>query len=310
MNSSEFFWRRIHSFTGFWLFLYLILHLVTNSQAGLWIGDDGEGFVRMVNKLESLPYLQLIEIFLIGVPILIHGAWGISRALQARENHRSTDGTTPSLPFERNRAFAWQRLTSWILLIGIVGHVVQMRFLDAPKRISVGTKESDFVKVSFDPGLLTLADRLGVTLFTPQEIVRIEGMVRGKLEAVSSSPTELDPLMQQEISELTAWVTTLTSFSLKNNELIAVSDTPGTGYLLMLRNIFKDPVMAAFYTLFLLAAAFHAGNGLWTFLITWGVLLSFRSQKRMLLLSAASMLLLSLLGLAAIWCSYWINLRY
>ena len=60
--SSTFIWRRVHSLMGFWLVLYLILHLLTNSQAALWIGDDGNGFVRMVNSLESLPYLQVVEI--------------------------------------------------------------------------------------------------------------------------------------------------------------------------------------------------------------------------------------------------------
>ena len=53
--STSFIWRRVHSLTGFWLVLYLIIHLITNSQAALWIGDDGSGFVRLVNSLERLP---------------------------------------------------------------------------------------------------------------------------------------------------------------------------------------------------------------------------------------------------------------
>jgi len=67
--------------------------------------------------------------------------------------------------------------------------------------------------------------------------------------------------------------------------------------------------MAILYTIFLLAAAFHAFNGLWTFLITWGFILSYRSQRAMLPVSYFGMILLSLLGLAAIWGSYWFNLR-
>ncbi len=72
----EFIWRRAHSLTGIWLVLFLIEHLFTNSQAALYIGDDGLGFVSSVNWLKNLPYLQVIEIFLLGVPFLIHGIWG------------------------------------------------------------------------------------------------------------------------------------------------------------------------------------------------------------------------------------------
>ena len=317
--SPEFFWRRVHSFTGFWLVLYLLLHLITNSQAGLWIGDDGHGFIQMVNKLESLPYLQVVEFLLIGMPIVIHGAWGIKRAMEARFNQGKNRGDKPSLSYERNYAFAWQRLTSWILLIGIIGHVVQMRFLDAPKKVLTSRGEAYFVKISFDEGLYTLTNRLHVALFTPQELtqVREELRARGAIEtppleksATFEPDQQMARVLLQEAKEEINWMGTLTSYHLKSNELVAVSGTPGTAYLLMVRNTFKNPVMAILYTIFLLATVFHAGNGLWTFLITWGALLSFRSQKAMIPLSILGMLFLSTLGLAAIWCSYWVNLRY
>ncbi|MBI3901043.1 MAG: succinate dehydrogenase [Chlamydiia bacterium] len=316
--SSEFLWRRIHSFTGFWLVLYLFLHLITNSQAGLWIGEDGHGFIRMVNKLESLPYLQVIEVLLIAVPIAIHGIWGIKRALQARLNQKKNSGAAPYLPYSRNHAFAWQRLTSWILLFGIIGHVAQMRFLDAPKKAVISRGETYFVKITFDEGLYTLTSRLHVALFTPQEVSQIKEELRArediKLPTLSKSATfepdqQMARVLLQEAKEEKAWMQKLASYHLKSSELVAVTATPGTAYLLMVRNTFKNPVMAIFYTIFLLAAVFHAGNGLWTFLITWGALLSFRSQKAMIPISLFAMLLLSVLGMAAIWCSYWVNLR-
>src|ERR1700722_19847692 len=96
--SSAFIWRRVHSLMGFWLVMYLILHLLTNSQAALWIGDDGHGFVRMVNALESLPYLHAIELIFIGIPLAIHLVWGVHRALTAKPN----SGT---LKYSRNRAY-------------------------------------------------------------------------------------------------------------------------------------------------------------------------------------------------------------
>ena len=135
MISSPFVWRRVHSLMGLWLVIYLIEHLIVNSQATLWIGDDGSGFVKLVNSLEGLPYLQVIEIVFIGIPLVLHGYWGVKRALTAKGNARRTDGSAPSLPYGRNRAFTWQRLTSWILLIGIIAHVVQMRFVQMPREV-------------------------------------------------------------------------------------------------------------------------------------------------------------------------------
>ena len=268
---------------GFWLLIYLVIHLITNSQAALWIGDDGIGFIRLVNALEALPYLQIVETVLIGIPLAVHGIWGIKRALSAKLNAGGGDGSSPSLPYSRNRAFAWQRMTSWILLVGIIGHVVQMRFLDAPKKAKSNLgEERYFTKVSFDEGLDTLAERLHVTIYESQEIAALDD---------------------------SDWADVLSSFRLKENQAVAMSSTPGTAFLLMVRDTFKSPLMAGLYTVFLLAAAFHAFNGFWTFLIAWGVILSYRSQKAMLPVGMIGMLVLSLLGLAAIWCSSWVNLR-
>ena len=109
--SNDFIWRRVHSLMGFWLVLYLIVHLITNSQAALWIGDDGSGFIKLVNSLETLPYLQVVETVLIGIPLLIHGVWGVKRAWTARLNSGGGGGIAPSMKYSRNRAFTWQRLT-------------------------------------------------------------------------------------------------------------------------------------------------------------------------------------------------------
>jgi succinate dehydrogenase / fumarate reductase cytochrome b subunit len=316
--SSTFIWRRVHSLMGLWLVLYLIIHLITNSQAALWFGDDGNGFVKMVNALETLPYLQVVETVLIGIPLALHGVWGVKRALTARTNSGGSDGSWPSLKYERNRAFTWQRLSSWILLVGLIGHVAQMRFLDAPKKAMGPEGERYFVKLDFDQGLYTLAARLHVSLFTAEdaasagkEAKRMGSIGKMKLgDGAYSADEDSARVMVQRAQEEKAWLEMLGSFKLKCNQVVAVAKMPGTAFLLMVRDTFKSPVMAVLYTIFLLAAAFHAFNGFWTFLITWGMILSYRSQRAMLPVSVTGMLVLSFLGLAAIWCSYWVNLRY
>ncbi len=259
--SGAFAWRRIHSLMGLWLVIYLIEHLIVNSQATLWLGDDGIGFVRLVNSLESLPYLQVIEIIFIAIPLALHLIWGVKRALTAKTNAGGNDGKSPSLPYGRNRSFSWQRITSWILLVGILGHVAQMRFLSAPKEIRGEDATWYTVRVTSDPGLESIAKRVHVQLES------------------------------------------------QGDQLIAKAKSPGKAMLFMVRETFKSPLWSIAYSIFVLAAAFHAFNGFWTSLITWGALLSYRSQKAFLPICWMGAGLLAFLGLTAIWGSYWLNLR-
>jgi succinate dehydrogenase / fumarate reductase, cytochrome b subunit len=237
---------------GLWLIIYLIEHLIVNSQAVLWVGQNGSGFVRLVNTLESLPYLQVIEVLFIGVPLVLHGYWGVKRALKAKMNIARTDGGAPEMKETRNRAFGWQRWTSWILLFGILAHVVQMRFIEMPKKVQVNGVEYHQVKLKMEPSVVELAKKIGVEL----------------------------------------------------KDGVAMAPTPGKAMLLMVRETFKSLPMCVVYSVFVLAAAFHAFNGFWTALITWGVILSYRSQKAFLPLCWLGATVLSFLGLSAIWGSY------
>jgi succinate dehydrogenase / fumarate reductase, cytochrome b subunit len=304
--SSQFIWRRVHSLLGFGIVIYLVLHLIVNSQAALWIGDDGVGFVRFVNFLESLPYLQVIEIILIGIPLLVHAVWGIKRIFQAKPNSFPTDGSKPHLSYSRNHAFTWQRLSSWILLFGILGHVAQMRFIDAPQKTIINNEIRYLVKITFDEGLYTLAPRLHANLYSAKTISEMNTYT-SQNEFSPKKAILIDEMQNREEKE--KFIEKLKSYSLKKTEVIASAPSPGVAMLLMVRNTFKIPLMAIVYSVFVLAAAFHAFNGFWTFLITWGLILSYRSQKSMIPVSVIGMGLLSFLGLAAIWGSYWINLR-
>ncbi len=254
----EFLWRRAQSLAGLFLVLYLIEHLLTNSQAALFIGDDGSGFVRAVNFIKSLPYLQVIEITLIGFPILLHGGLGITYLFSARYNSRTSDGSKPSLSdLPRNHAYTWQRLTAMILVLGLFGHVLTMRFLNEPELVG----KQYVVSLTTDDGLKSLAQRLNVTLIENGQTV------------------------------------------------LAESDSPGTAFLLLVRETFKSPLLCSLYTIFVLAACFHASNGLWTFCITWGLTLNESSRLMMRRVSNALMVLLAFFGGASIWLTYWINLR-
>ncbi len=323
-NSSvpkAFFWRRIHSLTGIWLVIFLLEHLLTNSQAALWIGDDGSGFVRMVNLIHNLPYLQVIEVGLLGVPIVIHGIWGIQYIREASINSFKTDGSRPSLPmYKRNKAYTWQRITSWVLLFGIIAHVAQMRFINQPTSAVVDGNHYYMVRVGFDEGLYTLSKRLDFNIYN-QEAVEVEKKMAPDIkESFGKSwlaffdfrdvPEGYELLERQKLREKDQFIKALTAKPLTDGEVIAVSHDFATAMLLVVRETFKWPLMMVLYTIFVLSACFHAFNGLWTFLITWGVSLTERSQKMMRGLANTLMIVVAFLGLAAIWGTYWVNLRF
>ena len=330
----EFVWRRLHSLMGLWLVLFLIEHLLTNSQAALLLGEDAQGFVRMVNTIHNFPYLQAIEITLLGVPILIHMVWGVIYACTAKANSFSRGKHQPLLKeYGRNRAYTWQRITSWILLIGLIGHVAKFRFLEYPVSVGAGNSATYFVRLNMDDGLYTVAARLGAKLYNDEALTleqkqfeqRMEesalveaassmkgeelDLVQGIKPTVFSSQKEIILTSAQRFEYKQEWLKALLKRPIKETQVIAASPNFGVATVLTVRDVFKSPIYVALYTVFVLAACFHAGNGFWTFLITWGVILKRAAQKSMVTVSVILMLLLMLLGLSAIWGTFWLNLR-
>lgn len=311
---KAFIWRRAHSLTGLWFTLYLIEHLFTNSQAALLFGDDGSGFVQAVNWIKSLPYLPFIEFFLLGVPFLIHAIWGIKYLWTAKYNSFPTDGSKPDLSaYPRNHAYTWQRITAWILLVGIAAHVVHMRWMEYPTSVHWGTQKLYMVRLKEDPGLYTLSKRLGFDLYNSEKVSAAATSAQVEPPLISTSSMDSDSPQQliaaQSRQEHLAWVKALQSFSLKEDQTIAVAHDFGTAELLMVRDVFKSPMMILLYTGLVLAACFHGFNGLWTFMIRWGVTLTAASQRLMRHAAVFLMVLIAFLGLAAVWGSYWLNLK-
>ncbi len=323
---SAFVWRRLHSLMGLWLVLFLIEHLLVNSQAALLLGDSGKGFVEMVNGIHNLPYLQVIEITLLGVPILIHSLWGIKYLLTGKFNSSKTDGSAPSLNYGRNHAYTWQRITSWILLVLLTFHIVKFRFVDYPDSVSMGTKNSYFAPVSVDNGLYTVAERIGAKIYSVDEIEKMRLDVEARAEesqllevAEGLKETAVDHYDEQKkivldsaqsLEEQLRFSRALAHKGLKSDEVMAVADNFATISLLLVRDTFKYPVYIAIYTVFVLATCFHAFNGFWTFLITWGWILKMSSQRTMVKVSWGIMLIIAFLGLIAVWGTYWLNLKY
>jgi succinate dehydrogenase / fumarate reductase cytochrome b subunit len=53
-----------------------------------------------------------------------------------------------------------------------------------------------------------------------------------------------------------------------------------------------------FYIIGVVASAFHLGNGIWTFLITWGITVGARAQRISQVVTTAISIIVSLVGIA------------
>ncbi len=325
----EFVYKRLHSLMGLWFLIFLVEHLFTNSQIALFFGSDGFWFVNSVDWLRNIPYLQVVEVGLLGVPIFYHACFGIYYAFSAKTNSRWSKGAKPSLKFGRNHAYTWQRISAWILLFGIIFHVVQMRIIDYPYKFSWGDKVRYYARLKVDSQLYPVADRLNVKLYDQNAIDREKdeyAKLGHKISLVEARKNELtqevrehksgevynsemDNVYQslQKYELLKEHIRGLESRSLKDKQVIAVSQSFGALELLNVREAFQGIAMCLFYTVFVLAAVFHGFNGLWTFLITWGLILSRQSQSSMKNFSLGLMFVFGCLGLMAIWGTFFLS---
>lgn len=125
----EFFYRRLHSLLGVIpIGVFLVQHLVVNHFAVY--GE--ESFNNAAGFLESLPFVIVLEIVIIYLPILFHAIFGVYIAFTARNNAKSYG-------FFRNWMFLLQRISGIITLIFIAWHVWETRI-----QIGMGAAELDY----------------------------------------------------------------------------------------------------------------------------------------------------------------------
>ncbi len=67
----------------------------------------------------------------------------------------------------------------------------------------------------------------------------------------------------------------------------------------MMADILSNPWMVAFYIVGIISATFHLSNGLWSFLVTWGITQSPRSQTIVTYITIGVFLILSIIGVQA-----------
>ena len=172
--------RKLHSLLGVIpLGLFFVEHALTNYSA---FEGGKEGFNDSVEFLHGMPLIFFLELFVIWLPILFHGVYGIYVAYQSNIN-------TGRYKYGRNWAFALQRITGVITFVFVFWHVWETRV-----QVALGNVSND---------------QLGEHM----------------------------------------------------------------------HKILTNPVTATLYVIAVIAAVFHFSNGLWSFLVAWGITVGPRAQR-------------------------------
>ena len=116
--SRTFFLRKLHQLSGIVpLGVFLLEHFYTNSKALA----GAESFNEAVADLQAIPYILLIEIGGIFIPLIYHAVYGLVITMEARPNNLA-------YPYPRNWFYLIQRITGVVLFFFILFHVLNFRF--------------------------------------------------------------------------------------------------------------------------------------------------------------------------------------
>ncbi len=116
--SNTFLLRKLHQLTGIVpLGLFFFVHMYTNSTAM----NGAAVFNKHVQDIHDIPYLLLIEIFGIFLPLLFHSVYGVMISVEAKPN-------VLNYMYGRNWFYVFQRATGIFLFFFILFHILNFRF--------------------------------------------------------------------------------------------------------------------------------------------------------------------------------------
>lgn len=116
--SNTFLLRKLHQLTGIVpLGIFFFVHMFTNSAAL----NGAANFNKHVQDIHDIPYLLLIEIFGIFLPLLFHSVYGILISAETKPN-------ALSYGYGRNWFYLFQRATGIFLFFFLLFHILNFRF--------------------------------------------------------------------------------------------------------------------------------------------------------------------------------------
>lgn len=120
-HGREFVLRRLHGLSGVVpVGVFLVVHLWTNAKALSGPISFGEA----VSEINNLPFLAVIEVLGIFVPLAFHALYGVVLAFKSKQN-------VGQYGYSRNWLFMLQRVTGVIAFLFIVVHLKDFRVAKA-----------------------------------------------------------------------------------------------------------------------------------------------------------------------------------
>jgi succinate dehydrogenase / fumarate reductase cytochrome b subunit len=157
--SRTFLLGKLHQLTGIVpLGIFFLVHMYTNSTAM----NGAAVFNKHVQDIHNIPFLLLVEIFGIFLPLLFHSIYGIWISTEARPN-------VLNYSYGRNWFYIFQRVTGIFLFLFIFFHILNLRFGVIPGLESYGNpvagnagRAFDIVAAEFQNGWILFLYILGV----------------------------------------------------------------------------------------------------------------------------------------------------
>lgn len=116
--SNTFLLRKLHQLTGIVpLGIFFLVHMFTNSKA---LNGDAS-FNKAVKEIHDIPFLLMLEIFGIFLPLLFHSIYGIIISSEAKPNPLAYG-------YGRNWFYIFQRVTGVFLFVFLLFHILNLRF--------------------------------------------------------------------------------------------------------------------------------------------------------------------------------------
>ncbi|HEX7057387.1 MAG TPA: succinate dehydrogenase [Bacilli bacterium] len=146
MAYNSYYARKIHSLLGVIpIGFFLIEHFLSNYESV----NGNAAFTKQVEWLHHLPFLFFLELFLVWLPLLYHGIYGLYMTYQSQIN-------VGRYGYYRNWMYTLQRVTGVITFIFIVWHVAQTRLQVALGNVAYEDLGKLMVDVFANPVSLTL----------------------------------------------------------------------------------------------------------------------------------------------------------
>lgn len=193
-SQNHFLIRKLHSLSGIIpVGIFLVEHLFINSFAA----KGAEAFDEKVAWMQSIPFMGLLEIFVVALPLLFHALYGIYIAFTSK-------GNVGLYGYYRNWFYSLQRWTGIIAFIFVIYHV---------------------------------------------SVTRLNNLFLGWEVSFSNMAEHL-----------------------------------------------ANPLVLAFYVVGLVSATFHFANGLWAFLVSWGITIGPNAQRVSTAVCSGIFLVITALG--------------